>query len=173
MYTKRNKEELINKLQKKIITCNVLKQFVTDVVFPTLKKFDGKVLNKRFYDTINNEIDGIYKTYNIFVRKVVYRELDIIARLDEFAYNECVTYVIRMDLDDDKRIDYDKIMNDKIGTAWRGDFDKNTANYKSTIDNYDKFMEVAERLESLIKEYNDLPYSFRDNIDKNYGFTIY
>ena len=55
MRTKKNKEQFIEEMKKRINLREQLNSFYNDIYLPTLKKFDGKVYNIRFIKALREQ----------------------------------------------------------------------------------------------------------------------
>lgn len=160
MRTKMNKEQFFNNVQTKINHRNALSDFYTNVFLPTAKKFDGKVYNIRFIKALKEQAEKISDC--IWVRELSGEYIEVHYRMDRFSYSdyECAYYPLRLNADG--RISFEETTK-KGFDAER--FSKTTKEYQDSLDNYDKYMEVADRLADVVKEYNSLPFQFRYNVD--------
>lgn len=166
MVTNKTKTELIKDYEKRIACREQLFGFIATEFLPTLKQFDGKVYNIRFIKALREKANQVNDFINV-------RELQngsIIVEISVDRYNYCDTeqIYIKFPLKDNRTISFDLVTNDEVGQKWIKNFKETTEEYREVIDNYDKYMEIVERFEQELKVYNNLPFMFRNNINKNY-----
>ena len=167
--TIKTKEEFINEMNERISICKNLLDVYNNIYLPTLKEFDGKVYNIRFIKALRAKVENNKHIY-ISERKPN-GEIEIRQRRDDFNYTdyECLYVMCKTN---EGRISY----NGTLRTEWHKNSLKNLneyiEDYQNAIDNYDTYMEQANQLANAINAYNDLPYSFRKNIDK-FWLSIY
>lgn len=162
MRTKMNKEQFFNNVQKKINHRNALNDFYINVFLPIAKKFDGKVYNIRFIKALRGEAEKISKC--IFIGELMDGYIEINYRMGIFSYSDFEYAYYPLPLNENGRISYEDCVNKGFDAE---SFAKITNEYQNSLDNYDKYMEIADRLADVVKEYNSLPYKFRSNIDVN------
>lgn len=166
MNTRKSKSEFISEMNKRIDKRNELLDFYNNVFLPTLKKFDGKVYNIRLIkalreQTTDNSLWWITERSNS-------GEIEIRLRMGSFNYNDYESLWVKCLLNEDYRIDYEKSVGDYYAKSWLENFKKGIDEYQDTIDNYDKYMEIADKLENALKEYNKMPHKFRGHLDTDY-----
>jgi hypothetical protein len=166
--TKVTKEEFIDKTKRRIKARNTIMEFVDNVFFPMMAtKFDGKVLNVRFVKALSEEAKKINE--QMWVREGYNRgEIEIQLLLDKWNYNDYEQIVLKCITNEDGRIDYEASVNDDLNNAWIANFKESTEEHQKTIDNYDEYMKVAVALDDAVNKYNNLPYVFRRDVDRNY-----
>ena len=157
---KLNKQLFIEKVETKIERRNSLLSFYKDVYLPTLQKFNGKVYNKRFINALRECADDL-----TCIRDLEYDHIRIQRRRDKFSYTEYEEMYILLKLDGDKRIDADASITDPMGQKWLNSFQEYNDELRSTINNYDKYMTIAEELQKCIYKYSEIPTEFRENIE--------
>ena len=160
------KSEFVNDMEKRIAIRKEILEFVENVYFPMMEKFDGKVYNKRFINALNEE--GKKMDEYLYVREREYDHIEISVRVSPYNYTDCESIYVKCNLNNDGRIDYDATINDKVGQAWIENFKKYTDDYQSSIDHYDEYCEVLTSLENMLKQYNELPHPFRRNMDTSF-----
>ena len=167
----KEKDEFIANVKADIKLRKTLLNIYYNIFLPTLQAFDGKVYNIRFINALRAECKKISNL--IYVSEWKNGSILIEMRKDAYNYNDKQTLVINFDLTNEGRISYDVVTNAKNHKEFIESFIKTTEeSYQQTIKGYKKFMKVAERLDKVIKEYNELPYVFRKNFDRNY-FYVY
>ena len=168
MITNNTKENFIKNMNDRIELRNIILDFYNNVFLPMLcLKFNGKVYNKRLINELNKEAQKIAPT--LFVKEYYsYGEITICMRKEHFPYNDYESLLIKIVTNDEGRIDYDASIQDTYAVAWLNLFKVGIDNYQTTIDNYDKYMKVADQFEYALYAYNKLPYTFRQNINKDY-----
>lgn len=166
MNTKKSKGDFINEMKQRIEKRNKLLDFYKNVFLPTLKKFDGKVYNIRFIKALREQTEG----NNLWwvTERSNSGEIEIRLRMDNFNYNDYEALWTKCLLNKDYRIDYEKSVGDYYAKAWLENFKEGIEGYQDTIDNYDKYMKVAENLDNALKEYNKIPHKFRGHLDTSY-----
>ena len=91
MRTKKNKEQFIEEMKKRINLREQLNSFYNDIYIPTLQKFDGKVYNIRFIKALREQAQ---KLNNL----MLIRELDnknaieIQIRYNQYNYKAYLCY---------------------------------------------------------------------------------
>lgn len=165
IHTKITKEQFISKHESLIQMRSVLAKFYKDNYFKVLKQFDGKVYNRKFIKALEDETNN----YDNDLR---------IAQLDDNGYIRIDAYGVGREslcmklCLSGSRISFADTIAHKTYSTWEGLFNEETAEYQDVIDNYDKYLEITERLAALREEYLDIPYTFRYNIHKEF-LTIY
>ncbi len=164
MKTNITKEQFIQDCKMRIEHRNTLIKFYEKVYIPTLKKFDGKVYNKRFINALKTEAQKMNKMMGVYDE-----EYHIIISFQnyEFNYQDCENLYVGCKKVDG-RIDCQGTINDSTFNAWVGNFKLYTLEYQNAIDNYDDYMAVANAMEQAVKAYNSLPSPFKANCDKRF-----
>lgn len=167
MRTKKTKQEFIYDMQKRIEIRKTILSFVENVYFPMMAlKFDGKVYNARFIKALNEEAKKINELMSVS-EGYGSDEIKIQLRLNQWNYNDYEAILLKLRLKEG-RINYDATVNDEVGKMWIEGFKSTIDEYQKSIDNYDVYMKVSEKLEEALKEYNNLPHSFRGHLDTNW-----
>ena len=184
MRTKQNKVDFINTLKTELKHREMLADFYNTKFWAIVEKFNGKVYNKRFLTTLNEEMQkvnvllsakfenqsrNVYSNYkeNIIVTII------LCCRFDKFNYQDKENLYVNIVLDfGEMRINAEKSKNEKYTIAWYENFVKTTEENKSIIKGYDKFLKVAEKIQNEISKYKDLPFRFRQNIEFNELFYL-
>lgn len=148
----------------------VLKGY-NNVVSAAIKKFDGKVLNKRFWDYLNAELAKVSRCYQVFTGTHVQHAYELRYKVQEFDYNDYEDLRFIVFTDDNKRIDATK--SAEMTARWLEGFNDATTARQESVDNYDEYMQVATALDNAVKAYNALPFPFRRNLNNNYNFNVY
>lgn len=151
------------------------------VFLPLLKKWDGKVYNKRFRTAIEQELEaqGYGKLSKIYVSEESQNHEEVTLVLKQHVmpgnYNDIERVYIQLIVkyvDGNYRISEADTISNERGQAWLNNARENITERKKAVKNYKKYMKQAEQLQAAIKAYNELPHCFRENIIK-YHFTIY
>ncbi len=164
MRTKKNKEQFIEEMKKRINLREQLNSFYNDIFIPTLQKFDGKVYNIRFIKALREQAQ---KLNNL----MLIRELDnknaieIQIRYNQYNYNDYEALWAKLVLTKEGRISYELSINDELGKKWIASFNEYQNEYQRAIDNYDQYMTIADQLEKALNTYNNLPQTFRNNLN--------
>lgn len=171
MTPNKTKEEFIAYTRQRIgMREQVLKGY-NNVVLPAIKKFDGKVLNKRFWDYLNAELAKVSRCYQVFTGTHLQHVYDLRYKVQEFDYTDYEDMLFIVFTDDNKRIDATKSAE---MTAKRLEaFNNATTAHQESVDNYDEYLQVATALDAAVKAYNALPFPFRRNFTNNYNFHVY
>ena len=151
------------------------------VFLPLLKKWDGKVYNKRFRTAIEEglEAQGYGKLSKIYVSEESQHHNEVTLVLKQYPvpgnYNDAERVYIQLIVkyvDGNYRISEADTISNERGQAWLNNARENITERKKAVKNYKKYMKQAEQLQAAIKAYNELPHCFRENIVK-YQFTVY
>jgi hypothetical protein len=70
------------------------------------------------------------------------------------------------------RVAADMSKSEKYVIAWAEKFDETTNEMKTTIEKYDEFCKVAQKVADSISEFSELPQTFRNNIEFSYLFYL-
>jgi len=171
MTPNRTKEEFIAYTRQRIgMREQVLKGY-NNVVSAAIKKFDGKVLNKRFWDYLNAELAKVSRCYQVFTGTYVHHAYELRYKAQEFDYTDYEDMRFIVFTDDNKRIDATK--SAEMTAKCIEGFNNNTTYLQESVDHYDEYMKVATALDNAVKAYNALPFPFRRNFDNNYNFKVY
>lgn len=185
METKKNKTEFIATLKNEISNRETLREFYNTVFQELLKKFDGKVYNKRFETALNDALKAVspsmwcrceqqgrdsYSNFPDCPRV----QIILSYRNTNYTDNESfyTNIVLNYDPNYNARINAEDSAREKYTIAWAANFDKTTEEEKTILKNYDKYLKVADKMAEAVANYNKLPARFRENIYKNY-ITIY
>lgn len=161
--TRKSREEFVKEMNTRIAARNIIMEFVENVYFPLMAtKFDGKVYNARFINTLNEEAKKVNE--RMYVKKG-YDYIEISLYLYNWNYNDYESIYLKCNTNAEGRIDYDSTINDNTGKAWLDNFKKYIEEYHKAIDNYDEYMKVFEKLASALDEYNKIPHTFRGHLD--------
>ena len=170
--TNKTKEEFIKEMNQRIEIRKTIMEFVDNVYFPMMAtKFDGKVYNARFLNALNEEAKKVSE--RMYVKKgCLQDEIEIEMRVSQWNYTDCETIYLKCKTNAEGRIDYQATINDKLCQTWIANFKSYMDEYQKSIDNYDEYMKVFVKLTNALENYNNLPHSFRDHLDKSW-MTIY
>ena len=164
--TKKSKEEFINEMKQRIEIRNTIMEFVENVYFPMIAtKFNGKVYNVRFINALNDEAKKISDLMYVKRGYSINDEIQICFQLTKWNYTDYESILLKLKTNAEGRIDYEATINDKFNIAWIESFKGYNAEYQKSIDNYDEYLKVFVELDKALREYNNLPYSFRGNMD--------
>ena len=98
--------------------------------------------------------------------------IEIRQRTSDFNYTDYENLCVKFLTNEECRIDYNATLEDKYHNISLKNFKEYFEEYQNAIDNYDAYMEQAYKLADAINDYNNLPSSFRQNIEK-YTLNIY
>lgn len=165
--TNKTKEQFISEMKQRIEIRNEIVSFIETIFFPIIKKFDGKIYNKRIINALNEEAK---KTNKLMLVKKAFssEDIEIQIRLSTWSYNDYEAIILKMNTKGDGRIDYDSTKNDDLNNKWICNFNKYTEDYKKSIDKYDEYMNMFVKLNEVVDEYNKLPHPFRNHLDKSW-----
>lgn len=183
MRTRQEKQAFINALNTEISNRETIRQFFNTTFQDLLKRFDGKVYNKRFDTALNDALKAVSplmwakcelqsrNSYsnnkdNNFVQVVInFRNSSHNYNDNESLYTNIVLVT---DANYNLRISAEDSGKERYTLAWLESFDKGTEEKRNAIKMYDKYFKVAEEMEKAVKAYNELPCRFREHIDTNY-----
>lgn len=169
LHTRQTKEEFIQRLNDEIKLNTMLLDFYTNVFVPTLQKFDGKVYNKRFTNALRDQ-----RTSELMLIRE--RENDqIVVELyhSKFNYQDCQRMYCKVLTKYDngnERIIAEDSLKDQYGVQWIKNIEIEIENLHQAIENYDKYLAVANECQDAICKFAELPYQFRNNcyMEKTY-----
>ena len=182
MRQKTEKTAFITYQKTAIKNRELLRQIYNTTFQDVLKKYDGKVYNKRFETALNDELKKLYPGARLFTVSEDRRHGDSYSNFkDEWRvtfklciYNDRINYVDKeelctvliFDLDENcnLRINAEKSKSEKYTVCWGENFDKGTEELRQVIKNYDKYLKVAQKVADAINEFKELPHVFRQNI---------
>lgn len=179
MREKQNKETFIARLNKDIEVRKELHKFYLNHFMPNVKIFDGKVFNKRFDNALclfmpNNHTSIKYdKKYELIKDgSIDYYEAEIRMYHSQYCGYYASLYV-RIIVNEDGRIDYERTLNDDRSKHWLNGFLDEIKEHKDAVKNYDKYLKRAEKLEEEIKKFSDeVPYTLRDNLIFSFAYRL-
>lgn len=176
--TKETREQFAARIERENEARRQLLDIYNTVFLPTLKKFNGKVYNKRFRTAIQNQLDTIdrdglisigetYRSGNkvtLYIRKMAAR----------FAYTNYEQLLIHLILDNaiDERISETDTLADKTGQTWILNFKEETERREGAGSRWDEYMAICSQLETACKKYVGLPTYFKDVVQRH-QFNIY
>lgn len=166
MREKLEKETFIKNTKKHIELRNMLSDFYNNVYLPTLKDFDGKVYNIRFIKKLREKAAEL--TDLAYIKERDYDHIEMQIRMGRYSYTDYESMYFPCVLTSEGRIDYQKTIENTYGIAWYENHEKYTKEMQTTIDRYDEFMKVVEQFQKAIDDWDKLPHSFRQNIEKPY-----
>ena len=182
-----NKEEFINRILVDIKHREQLREFFDTTFVEVVKRFDGKIYNARVAKAINEALQAVNPIFwadcDIKSRDSYsnypnnnYVQVELKARRESNNYKDYQTlYTKIMLVTDDNyklRVAADMSKNEKYVIAWAENFDETTNEMKNTIEKYDEFCKVAQKVADSISEFSELPQTFRNNIEFSYLFYL-
>ena len=167
MRTKFTKEIFIERLTKENKHRHDLLDFYNRIFLPTLQKFDGRVYNIRFI----KELREANEDELIFVRELDNDHIIIEKRFEKYNYTDCEQLYIKVILKGG-RIDAAASISDEMGKKWVENFKLHTDELLSVIENYESYIAKCEELQTLINEFANISYKFRENITFSNAFLV-
>lgn len=165
--TIKTKEEFVKEIQERISISKNLLDVYNNIYLPTLKEFDGKVYNIRFIKALRAKVENNKRIY-ISERDEYDDMIEIRQRISDFNYTDYENLCVKCLTNEENRIDYNATLEDKYHNIWLKNFKEYIDEYQNVIDNYDAYMEQANQLAKTINDYNNLPSSFRQNVEKTW-----
>lgn len=165
--TIKTKEEFVKEIQERISISKNLLDVYNNIYLPTLKEFDGKVYNIRFIKALRAKVENNKRIY-ISERDEYDDMIEIRQRISDFNYTDYENLCVKCLTNEENRIDYNATLEDKYHNIWLKNFKDYFEEYQNAIDNYDAYMEQANQLADAINAYNNLPSSFRQNVEKTW-----
>lgn len=153
-----SKEKFIGKIGKRIARREELLRFYNTVFLPTLKKYDGKVYNKRFINELQQQAPEL-----MHVASLQGERIGVSLRESYFSYNASdeISLMVKLSAG---RISYEQSTSDCLGRIWIANFLQYNADLRSCIDTYDKYMERAMTVQKALADWSEVPTAFRENI---------
>lgn len=171
MYTENTKQDFITIQKDNISIRKYARKVYNEIVIPTIQKFDGKVLNKRFITALQAAIDA-YKDKSISMHPTQ-RDMfgDIEYRIffrnsfqlknGRWVYND-FELVIGFVTDNSGKIIAEKSITKSTEFV---ESNCKVTDYENAIKHYDKYYKMYEKLNEMAgKMYNEIPYAFRQNM---------
>ena len=167
MRTKFTKEIFIERLTKENKHRHDLLDFYNRIFLPTLQKFEGKVYNIRFIKALReaNEDELIY------IRELENEHIIVEKRFERYNYTDREQIYLMVVLRDG-RIDAAASITDEMGKKWVENFKLHTDELLTIIENYEPYIAKCEELQTLINEFANISYKFRENITFSNAFLI-
>lgn len=183
MDTRQDKNTFIKVLRHEISNRDKVRQFFNTTFQELLKRFDGKVYNKRFDSALNDALKAISplmsatcelqsrNSYSNFPNNNIVQVV-LSIRNSEYNYKDTeslyTNIVLVADDNYNLRISADYSRQEKYTKAWAENYDKETEERRGIISNYAKYLKAAAQMEKAVKAYNELPHRFRAHIDTHY-----
>jgi hypothetical protein len=174
IHTKLTYEEFKQRVRKENEYSEELLQVYEKVYLPLLKKWDGKVYNKRFRTALEQEIkaQGYGKTDEIYVRQESWHDGDVTLVIYHRYHGSLYVRLSIRYSDYNYRISEADSLADERGKNLINNARRDIEERKDAVKNWKKYMRQAEKLQEAINAYNSLPYCFR-NIVADYQFHIH
>lgn len=173
------KSEFTNRMNHEKKNREQLRKAYNNIFLSLLDKYDGKVFNARFTNELREKLREFDTLMSCREESQHCDDITIYieCRNSPTNYSDTERLYIKVMCDRDDNYNYrvnaEKSKEDRFAVAWLENFDKETAQKSVTAKNYDKYVKLAEKLEAMIKEYNEIPSDFRNIVSKYYGFHIY
>ena len=182
-----SKEEFINRISVDIKHREQLREFFNTTFVEVIKRFDGKVYNARVTKAINEALKAVSPLFwaecDINSRDSYsnypnndYVMVELKARRDDHNYQDYQTLYTKIMLTTDDnykfRVAADMSKDEKYVIGWAEKFDETTNEMKTTIEKYDEFCKVAQKVADSISDFSELPQTFRNNIEFSYLFYL-
>jgi hypothetical protein len=182
-----NKDEFIKLISVDIEHREQLREFFNTTFVEVVKRFDGKVYNTRVAKAINEALKAVSPLFwaecDIKIRDSYsnypnnnYVEVVLKARRENHNYQDYQALYTKIMLVADNnynlRVAADMSKSEKYVIAWAEKFDETTNEMKTTIEKYDEFCKVAQKVADSISEFSELPQTFRNNIEFSYLFYL-
>ncbi len=174
IHTKLTYEEFKQRVRKENEYSEELLQVYEKVYLPLLKKWDGKVYNKRFRTALEQEIkaQGYGKTDEIYVRQESWHLEEVTLVIYHRYHGSLYVHLSVKYFNRDYRISEADSLAHKGGKNLIKNARKDIEECKDAVKNWKKYMRQAEKLQEAINAYNSLPYCFRENV-ADYQFHIH
>lgn len=187
MRQREEKTAFIKRLTNEIRNRETLREVYNTVFLPMVAKFNGKVYNKRFDNALNEELKKVSplmfakceqkspSSYSNFKESwTVQVVLSCYNEKGNYSDKESLYTNVVLDCSDGYtlRINAEKSKEETYTIAWGDNFDKETAEEKEILTNYNKYLKVAQKVFDAIEVFKDLPYRFRQNIEINNSFYL-
>lgn len=170
---KMSKQEFILRMQAEARLRTAIVQFINEVFLPTLKKFDGKVYNKRFITAL----ESAEFPYEVRVQEN-YDKSQLIFSIKHVGndYNDVEMLYHYVKRNGENRIDYAATIADEMSQKWLEGFKNDTEERLRMVANhncYEDFCQTAQAVEDAIQAYASLPYPFRGRVIDGGSFSTY
>lgn len=182
---KQSKEEMLANLKIVVEKRNELVKFYETKWQELLTAWDGKVMNKRFKDAVQKAMEEFSPLMRVDFSELKhtgyigeqdrkpYFEVQLQNRKEQYNYNdkEQLWTIVgcQYDANYNVRISKEESQSHKMTVAWRENFSKDTEEISTIFDNYDQYLEIVEKADAAIVEYNNLPCRFRWGIDTQWA----
>lgn len=156
------KEEFKSNALREIELRKKLISFYECVFLPTLKKFDGKVYNRRFLNAMKKHEK--FEAGNTIIHDRNSESIRVEMKPENGFWSESASLYLIVKLDNEWRIQYEQTISDKLGQAWVANQSQEIDQRNDAMQRYDELMEVAKKVDAVIEEFKELPYCFRQNL---------
>lgn len=169
--TLKSKDDFIKETTRRIELNKELLDFYHNEYLPTLQQFDGKVYNVRFIRALQEKAaQHEFMAVSEDVKFCGNIELSI--RMTQYNYNDkeclyckCIT--------ENGRISYNASINNKEQQVFIQNALSDIESAQQAIDNYEHYIQLTQELIDKIKDFNQIPFNFRRNVNKGFNFYIY
>ena len=161
----KDKETAISEIKRMVELNKQLQSIYDEIVVPTIKKFNGKVYNIRFIKALREAI----KDEMVWVKEMDSwnNEIQINAKYERWNYSHYETLYFRLVFNENGRIDADATLAKESNKKCVSNLQKHIDTAEDTLKNFDTYLNAIRDLYDMIKKVNDLPYTFRGNVNKN------
>lgn len=174
MRTRENKAQFAARMNHEKKNREELRKVYNTVFLPLLKKYNGKVFNARFVNELRDNLQKVSPLMSCREESQHCEDITLFleVRNSPHNYNDTERLYIKVICDRDENYNYrvnaEKSTADRYAAAWLDNFDKSTAEKTAAAKGYDKFLKLADKMEAIIKEYNELPADFRQIVETAY-----
>ena len=163
----KEKSAFVAQVKREIEVSENLIKWYEEKFLPTLKKFDGKVYNKRFLTALDSEKEDL-----MWIRPLKYNHIIIEGYHEKGNYVDRESLYAMVKLNDEGRIDYEASINDDMGKSWIENFHKNIHDLRDSIEKYEEYLQVAKELQEKLKEWGEVNYRFRQSVSFSDKFYL-
>lgn len=166
---RKEKKAFVEAMTKEADNIRALRAIVQNVVVPSIRRFNARVLNKKLCDHIKETANDPFVSASICTENGGKKVLKVQRHTFVQGYNDYDEFSVeikfmRFDTSCTARIDAEKTIDIEAITRWLDSRRESADMCDDAIANFDKYFEMAQKLQAEIDEWGKVNYHFRHNI---------
>lgn len=173
----RSKSDYINKINVRLSNRKSLLEWTEKRLFPVLEKFDGKIYTIRMSRTINSELQKDIPVAFADLRTespISFTDGGKVRMIIKYPYDrlrtefDFIEFRLSFTYNGSMRFDYRSTIEDHSNRIFISNFCFESSELQDVINNYDELLLTTKEMVKMVKEYRNIPFSFKENIDLEY-----